>query len=216
LGGILVRKESWRLSLTGRIILLVIVVLMLLALQRGLYPFLAVDSPTSGGFLIVDAWLPTYGLRQAATVFKSARYEKLITSGCTSEQTEDSEFPSDDVRWAALKLKKIGVPAGLVQPVPCTETRKDRTYNSALAVKMWCEKNGLAVRSMDIVTTATHARRSRLLYQEVFGSEVKVGVIGIQNLDYDPAHWWQYTVGVRQVAWEGIAYIYTKFFFYPE
>ena len=215
-GGLLVRKESWKLSFTGRIILLVIMLLMVLVLQHGIYPFLAVSSPTSSGFLIVDAWLPTYGLRQAAAVFKRARYEKLITSGCTSEETEDPQFPSEDVRWAATKLEKIGIPARLVQPVPCGETRRDRTYNSALAVKKWCDNNGLTVRSIDIVTKAAHARRSRLLYQEAFGSEVKVGVIGIQDRDYDPAHWWRYTVGVREVTWQGFAYIYAKLFFYPE
>jgi len=216
LGGILVRKESWKLSFTGRIILLVIVVVFLVVLQHGIYSFLAVDNPTSSGFLIVDAWLPDYGLKQAGAVFERAKYEKLITSGCTSEETEDREFPAGDVIWAAEKLKKIGIAPRLVQPVPCSETRKDRTYNSALAVKKWCDKMGLTVRSIDVVTKAAHARRSRLLYQKVFGNKVNVGVIGIQDRTYDPARWWQYTVGVRQVTWEGNAYIYTKFFFYPE
>jgi len=216
LGGILVRKESWKLSFTGRIIVLVSVVIFFVVLQHGIYPFLAVDNPTSSGFLIVDAWLPDYGLRQAAAVFEQAKYENLIISGCTNQETEDPDFPSGDVVWAAAKLKKIGIPTRLVQPVPCSEIRKDRTYNSALAVKKWCDKMGVTVRSVDLVTKATHARRSRLLYQKVFGSKVKVGVIGVQDRNYDPAHWWQYTVGVRQVTWEGFAYIYTKFFFYPE
>jgi uncharacterized SAM-binding protein YcdF (DUF218 family) len=216
LGGILVRKECWKLSLTGRIIFLVIVVIMLLVLQRGIYPFLAVDSPTSTGFLIVDAWLPTYGLKQAAADFKRGTYEKLITGGCVGEEAEDRQFQSNYVSDAAAMLGQLGTPVELVQPVPCSAPPRDRTYTSALAIKKWCHENGITVRSIDVVTKAAHARRSRLLYQQAFGSEVKVGVIAVQDRNYDPVHWWQSTVGVREVAWEGIAYIYTKFFFYPE
>ena len=216
LGGILVRKECWKLSLSARLTLLVVVVVLLLVLQHGIYPFLALQNPTNGRLLIVDAWLPTYGLKQAAADFKRGRYEKLITGGCVDDEGEEQEFQVNYVGDAAARLGQFGIAADLVQPVPCTAPRRDRTYSSALAIKRWCHENGMTVRSIDVVTKAVHARRSRLLYQEAFGSDVKVGVIAVQDRSFDPAHWWQSTVGVREVAWEGIAYLYTKFFFYPE
>jgi len=41
------------------------------------------------------------------------------------------------------------------------------------------------------------------------------GIIAVSNPDYDPKQWWRYSDGVREVTGESIAYIYTKFFFYP-
>ena len=46
-----------------------------------------------------------------------------------------------------------------------------------------------------------------------FGEEVKVGVISVANPDYDPAQWWRYSEGVRQVLSESVAYVYAKVFF---
>jgi len=65
------------------------------------------------------------------------------------------------------------------------------------------------------MTLGPHARRSRLLFQKAFGKEVKVGVISVEDRDYDPAHWWRSSEGVREVLGEAIAYFYAKFFFSP-
>jgi hypothetical protein len=53
-----------------------------------------------------------------------------------------------------------------------------------------------------------------LLFQKAFGDTVTVGIIAVPNPDYDARHWWRYSDGVRDVADEGIAYVYAKFFFY--
>ena len=60
-----------------------------------------------------------------------------------------------------------------------------------------------------------HARRTRLLFQEAFGSKVAVGVIAVPDDAYDPRHWWRSSEGVRDVVGEAIAYVYARFFFYP-
>ena len=94
-----------------------------------------------------------------------------------------------------------------VQPIPCWVERKDRTYNAALAVEQWFQENGVSVRSIDVMTLGPHARRSRLLFQKAFGKEVRVGVISVEDRDYDPDHWWASSQGVREVVGEAIAYI---------
>jgi hypothetical protein len=48
------------------------------------------------------------------------------------------------------------------------------------------------------------------------GPGVKVGIISEPNPDYDAAHWWRSSAGVREVIDESIAYVYAKFFFWPE
>jgi hypothetical protein len=55
-----------------------------------------------------------------------------------------------------------------------------------------------------------------LLFQEAFGSDVRVGIISIPNPDYDEKRWWHYSDGVRDMVGEVIAYIYAKFLFWPK
>ena len=44
---------------------------------------------------------------------------------------------------------------------------------------------------------------------------VIVGIIAAPNPDYNPAQWWHYSEGVREVVGESIAYVYARLFFYP-
>ena len=71
------------------------------------------------------------------------------------------------------------------------------------------------VSSFNIVAESTHSRRTWLLFQEAFGDKVKVGIIAVQNPDYDPKRWWRSSDGFRDVVSEAIAYLYAKFLFHP-
>jgi hypothetical protein len=66
------------------------------------------------------------------------------------------------------------------------------------------------------LTEDAHARRTRLLYHKAFGKTVTVGVIAVSTPDYDSTQWWRYSDGVREVIGESIAYIYARFFFWPQ
>ena len=70
---------------------------------------------------------------------------------------------------------------------------RDRTYGSAIALQNWFREQNLAVRSLNVVTEDVHARRSRLLFQEALGKDIKVGIIALPNPDYDWRHWWRYS-----------------------
>jgi hypothetical protein len=92
---------------------------------------------------------------------------------------------------------------------------RDRTYYSAVALRDWFREHNTDVKSLNIISESTHARRTWLLFQEAFGDKVKVGVIAIQNPDYDAKHWWRSSDGVREVVDETVAYLYVRLFFHP-
>ena len=71
------------------------------------------------------------------------------------------------------------------------------------------------MKAFDLVTLGPHARRSRLLFEEAFEGKVRVGIISIENREYDPVQWWRYSEGVKEVISEGVAYIYASIFFRP-
>jgi hypothetical protein len=78
LGGILVRKERWTLSLTGKLLALAVTVCVLFAVCWKAHPFLAVTSRVNGELLIIEGWIPTYTLNQAASEFARGHYQRVL------------------------------------------------------------------------------------------------------------------------------------------
>ena len=213
LGGILLRKERWGLSWRGRVLVLLTVAVLGLIIFLNINSFLAVTNREHGDYLVVEGWIHYPCFEQAAQEFRSGNYKKMVTSGARRDMPLKPGGKDTYADYAAEQLKDFGMTDDLLQPVPCRVEKRDRTYNSALAVKKWFEDNGIKVNSLDIVSEGPHARRSRLLYQKAFGSDVKIGVIALPNPTYDPEHWWRSSEGVRETIGETVAYIYAKLFF---
>ncbi len=215
LGGIFVRKECWVLSWSAKIFIAIFCLVMAFFIFQFMCPFLSITDRVPGQYLVVEGWIPPETLKYAVAEFNKGGFQMILTSGGVVRDHLNMDVKTTYAKWAAADLRKLGVPENLVQAAPCWETRRDRTYSSALAVKDWLDEHHMPVDSIDLVTLGPHARRSRLLFEEAFGNKVKVGVIAIPSPDYDPSHWWRYSEGVRDVLGEGIAYIYARFIFSP-
>lgn len=207
---------SWR----GWLLLLMLTALAGYAALHRIHPFLAPDRPVSSDILVVEGWVPDYALKQGLVLSVEEQSRYLLLAGGTVRGEVNPE-PGDTYAHMAMKrLKRIGGDLPYVYPVPSPELtpepERDRTYASAIAVKGWLEKQGEHVGSINVLTMGTHARRSRLLFQKAFGPGVEVGVIAIENREYDPQVWWRYSEGVKEVLSEGAAYVYARFLFQPE
>lgn len=213
LGGLLVRKERWSLSWRGKFVVLCALVLLGVAVVLEIHPFLAVTKPTHSDYLVVEGWIHYSGFDLAAREFRNGHYKKLLTSGVQRDTAVKPGSKDTYADYAAEQLKDFGVTDDQAHAVSCWVTHKDRTYNSALAVKKWFEDNGIKIKSIDVVSEGPHARRSRLMYQKAFGSDVHVGIIALQDPTYDSGHWWRSSEGVRDVIGETVAYLYAKFCF---
>jgi uncharacterized SAM-binding protein YcdF (DUF218 family) len=187
-------------------------VLLLLNVQ----PFLAETYPVDTNVLVVEGWIHEYAIRAAVEEFRRGSYQRVFTTGGPVQGTGGyiNDFHTGASVGAEL-LKKWGLPDERLQMVPSRVMDRDRTYGSAVALRNWFREHAVAVRSVNVITEGTHARRTRLLFQEALGKHVKVGIIGVPNPDYDARRWWRYSEGVREVIGESIAYIYARFFFYP-
>jgi hypothetical protein len=139
----------------------------------------------------------------------------LLTAGGPFRSGINLESDDNYADLAAYKLRKIVGQNVPVHPVPAPRERRDRTFSSAIAIKQWLEKQGRVPASITIVTLGPHARRSRLLYEKAFGSAVPIGVIALQDKDYEANRWWHYSEGVKEVISEGAAYFYVRIFFHP-
>jgi hypothetical protein len=214
--GLLHRRERWGLSWRGWFAASGLAALLSVLFIFRVYPFLAVtERQPLSDYLIAEGWAPVDVLRGACEEFKAGGYRKIVVSGCVvhDEWTDKPSVTYAD--WGAYKLRRLGIPEDLIQPVPCLIQKKDRTYCSALAVKQWMGEHGIHPQQINVVTDGAHARRSRLLFQKAFGPEVKVGIIAVADPQFDPDHWWRSSEGVREVVGETIAYLYARLLFHP-
>jgi uncharacterized SAM-binding protein YcdF (DUF218 family) len=211
LAALLVRRKRWTLTWTGRLLTLAVAAMLTVILARGLCGFLAITSPVSGQFLVVEGWMPAYAYREAAAQFRKGGYRKIIAAGVSQADWDAGEELRE--HFAGKKLIQFGVPGDLIVTASAEDVQRDRTFHAAMAVKHWLQEQGLRTTSIDVVTVGPHARRSRLLYEKALGNEVKVGVISVEDRRFDPNHWWRSSEGVRTVVDESIAYLYARVFF---
>jgi uncharacterized SAM-binding protein YcdF (DUF218 family) len=211
------RRERWGLSWRGWLVVFLISLSAFLFALLNIHSYLAVTDRTDANILVVEGWIHEYAIQMAVKEFHTNSYEMVYTTGGPVEGT--SSYINDYNTSASVGadlLKKWGLPKESLQMVPSRVIDRDRTYNSAVALRNWFLNHETQVRRINVMTEDVHARRTRLLFEKAFGSEVEVGIIAARNPDYDAAHWWRSSEGFRDVVGEAIAYFYAKVFFLPK
>ena len=206
------RQEMWTLTVQGWIIAIALIAALIIFTITHIHPFLAATSPIkSAELLVVEGWVPDYGIQQAVAEFKSGKYRQIITTGGTVEQGSYLIGYNSYADVAAATLKKLGIEPENVVAVPAPYVIKDRSYASAAEFGRWLSNSNLQPESINLFSWDTHTRRSWLLFQKILAPQIKVGAIAAKTRDYDPQKWWCYSQGVRTVLDEAIAYLYAQF-----
>jgi uncharacterized SAM-binding protein YcdF (DUF218 family) len=210
------RRERWSLSWRGRLILALILLVVGVFCIKSAYPFLATTHRVNANALVVEGWIHDYAIRAAVKEFQTNEYQCVFATGgpVVGSGGYINDFHTSASVGADL-LRKNGLASEKVQMVPSRVMDRDRTYGSAIALRDWFAKHSMPVRSVNVLTEDMHARRTRFLFEEALGKNVRVGIIAVPNPDYDARRWWHYSDGVREVIGESIAYIYARFFFHP-
>lgn len=208
-GGIFIKRERWSLSFSGSLFLLCFAASLVVILARGLYPFLAITDRVASRVLVVDGWLPSYELNQAVAEFSEGQYGTVLAVRAVYgyETATEPELRSDYV--SNILLQK-GIPRERLHAVLFEGLERDRTLSSALAVSEWMRQHNQPIQNLNLVTEATHARRSRLLYERALGAGIPIGVVALRDPSYDPRHWWRSSEGVRSVLFEAFAYVFVR------
>jgi hypothetical protein len=106
------------------------------------------------------------------------------------------------------------VPAEAIAVVSTPESARDRTYLSAVMVREWIGRSGLAVRGLDVLSEGAHARRTWRLYRMALGGDLAVGIRAAPP-GYDRTAWWRSSQGAKEVLGEAIAWSWTACCFHP-
>ena len=214
--GIFTRKERWGFSWYGWLLVASGLVLGTAGFVYTIFPFLAITQRVDSNVLVVEGWVPPFAIEAAVREFRSGAYAIIYTTGGPvggmGGYTNDYNTLAS---VAATRLRAAGLAPEVVRMVPSRVMDHDRTFGAAVALRDWLRRNGGVPAKVNVLTANAHARRTRLLFQCALGSQVQVGVISIQDPDYDPKRWWRYSDGVREVVAETGAWIYAKLFFHP-
>lgn len=135
-----------------------------------------------------------------------------MTGGPLDKGTPFAEYGTY-AELTAKTLERMGFDPKVLHAVPARAVRKDRTYASAVALKTWLREHDTAASRINILTVGVHARRTRLLFQQAFGSDVRIGIVSMDEETFDPKRWWRSSQGFRSVMDEAIAFFYARFLF---
>ncbi|NEQ73865.1 MAG: hypothetical protein F6K23_12880 [Okeania sp. SIO2C9] len=202
-----------KLILTIQVWILIIgLIIFLIAICCfNIYSFLALTSPIEADILIVEGWMSDYAVKLAIAEFQQGAYQKLITTGSPIGKGYYLSEYNNFAELTAATLIALGVDPDRVVAIPTPQVVKYRTAASAIAVKEWLATSHLKVDSINIYTLGPHARRSWMIYRNIFSPDMQVGVIALEPKGYNPDRWWQSSAGMRTVVGEAIAYFYTRF-----
>ncbi len=176
--GLIERREHWVLKGRGWFILLISIATVLVLILITIHQFLSVNDPVEGDILVVEGWIPDYALEKAINEFKTHNYRLLVTTGLPLLAGSHLSKYKSSAEVAAATLIQLGLDEDLIAVVPAPATRKDRTYASALALRKWLLNSNVPVKSFNIYTLGTHARRSRLLFKKALGDKHCYTTIG--------------------------------------
>lgn len=209
------KTTCWRPTIIGWIILLVaFIALFRVSLDR-VYSYLAINKPIESKTMIIEGYVPSYILKEAVKTYNEEKYERLIVTGIPIVNYEYVTSYHNTGEATILALKYFGITDTIYLANIPTNVYVDRTYHTAIACEQLFKDNSWP-KNFNIYSVGVHARRSRMMFREAFGSEYDIGVIAPRDRTFLPVGWWKSSKGFRNVSNEFVATTFVSFFFHPD
>ena len=186
-----------------------------LGLFLNLYAFLAPEREPNEGVMVVEGWIHDFALDEAVRMYRAGNYSRIVCTGVPIDTGSYLIQFKSYSEMTAMRLKKMGLPEKEIITAIGYDTKKDRTYASAVALREAIIAYHLEETDIHLISIGPHGRRSRMLFRKALGNDYNVGVTCLDPSNYDATNWMICSEGVRSVISECIAFTYAKLFFYP-
>lgn len=201
------RRSIWWPTLSGWLLLTVIAVMPMVFWGIQGEAFLATTDRRPAEVLVVEGWIGHEGILAAKAEFDRGGYQFVVTSGSESASDWDGR------RWnyangAGDLLVEMGVPPERVIKAPAEDSKSQRTFSMAVAVRDALIGHGVRPANLNVFTKAAHARRSRLVYAKVLPSGTNVGVIAWSPREDLAGPWWKSSSRALTLLKESVGYIF--------
>ncbi len=204
------RREILWPTVWGWLLVLALLGAACFVLVQRAHEFLAVTAPAENAtLLVVEGWLSESELDAAADLYRRGSYTRIAVTGGPIEGWADLHGYASFAARAAEYLLKRGLPTHEVVAVPAPASAQDRTFLTAVALRDWLDHSGRNDLAVDVVSSGTHARRTRRLFRAALAPSVAVGVIAIPPSGYDADRWWRSSAGAKAVLGETIGLTWT-------
>lgn len=180
-----------------------------------MYYFLAVNHPVESRTLVIEGYVPAYAVKGALEYYEENNFDRLILTGIPIVNYEFTARYKNTALATLTAVRKFGFKDTVyIASIP-TNIFIDRTYHTAVATKILFDENNWP-KNFDLYSVGVHARRSRMMFRKVFGSDYNIGVIAHKDRTFDPNHWWKNSKGFRNVSNEFVATLFVMMFFHPD
>lgn len=170
--------------------------------------FSALEESPEKCLLVVEGWAPDYVIDEAAALFKEGGYSKIASTGGPITGMGHLFQTDSYASFGASRLVERGVPVERIIVAAAVSVDRRRTQRSALDLKEELKSQADLPPVINILTHCVHARRSRMIFQRVFGDEVQVGVRGVASEDFTAKTWWKSSAGLKSVPLEIVSLLY--------
>jgi len=201
------RRTLWWPTLLGWGLIGVVIVTPLVWWWFKGEDFLSATHRLSAEVLVVEGWIGRENLEAAKTEFERGGYTYLATAGGLSKNDWDGN-QWNYAREAANLMLRLGVPPDRVIEAPALETKSQRTFESALAVRRVLDARRLQPAAVNIFTVGAHAKRSRLVFAKTLAAGTRVGVISVTPIGYPSGPWWKSTERADVFLKETVGWLY--------
>lgn len=202
-------------TIWGWLLFFVLLTSLSYGVLKATYPFLNEEIPTSTKVLVVEGWIPDEGLRNAIDYYHDKHYEYMIVTGIPIEQWTFASPYSNMADATARSMKEMFFKDTVYRIHIPTTIQRDRTYSTAVALEMKLDSMGLQHAEFDLYSMGSHARRSYMMFEKVFGDRIK-GLVADDDPSFVPSDWYRSSRGFRTVFGELTSYVYARFFFHPD
>jgi hypothetical protein len=174
--------------------------------------YLARTERVPADTLVIESWIQADGLHAAAAEYRSGGYRHLvITGGMTG--SKGTLRRRSYVAIAQKELVDAGVAEDEIIAGHMPDVENQRTHSMAVGVQRALHERNVHPTSINVFTAGSHARRSRLVYARVFGSEVNVGVISWTPWERSAGvPWWKSSERTLDLIKESLGYPYELLF----
>lgn len=202
-------------TIYGWVLCVILIILLGWIALKITYPFLSHPKKSFGKVLVVEGWIPDQGIKNALKYYQANGYSSLFVTGVPITQwTYSSPFANMAEATAETMRRNFFKDTIYLASIP-TNIVINRTYATAISLKLESEKHGIDLSAFDLYSMGAHSRRSHLMFTKAFPSSY-IGLIVDTDPSFEPAKWYQTSRGFRTVFGELISYVYSRIFFWPD
>ena len=205
------KQEIWMPTVQGWLLIFACAITSIGLLLNFIYPFLAVNAPIKADTLVIEGWMDGNKIQEVIKEFGRGDYEKLITIGPSLIEGHHLSQYKNFAELGAATLIALGFDRDKLVAVPTPDVIRNRTDASAVALRNWIMNADVKVEAINLYTFDVHSRRNWLIFKKALAPQVKVGVIVLEPVHYNPKQWWVSSAGVKSILSETIAYMYARF-----